>query len=828
MNRSYKIWNILFLILFAVSLLSAQNAYVPGTERGDPAKRAKGQMEGNRIRTTIHNFLFTGRTGGEFPFAVQTPYEWPKNTGKVYLALTGLFTGAEVTDNQGEIKRIVVAPTFRTSPEGKSWNFEPVAGYFNDQREERTIATSVDQTTWPDFWPDRLQDDVDPGWRGSWNGFFGKNIFNADQEMFYRASDDGYDRYPNYFPDSTDLTRKGLGFIVDVRVLTWSQVLVEDVLYVLHTVKNDGTKDLAKVGVTLWFADFVGGNGDADDDISEFDLIEDILWARDADHRAPDFGADPVGIVAVSFLETPGNAVDRIDNDGDGEEFGPKVDPAWLESEISDNLVDDNGNGLIDENETHIPFDIQVGVTYADYIDQNGNGETGSPVVTQGMVSLAQSDNFNRWPVNPENDPIQNGKVHLLMVEDDDIGNAYKDMIDNSGNGEEGSPTITQDMINEAASDAPYFRYQVPGTNIILFDVKSEDLDKPYADGVDNDNNGAVDEGIDEGIDELVDERRDNGIDEDGDWDPLRDDVGLDGVANTGDEGEGDGKPTSGARFGLPGEPNIDVTDVSETDVIGLTNAQKNPKEGIPNSDDTFWSRFMTPGSFFSPFPVLEGDFDLWVSSGFFPLKSGQSEPISMAILLANGPVPDPDGVSRKNEILRKRVRAQETYNNDYQFASAPLTPTLTAVPGDNKVTLYWDDVAESSFDAFINSIGGVGNDFEGYRIYRSSDPAFEDSDQITDGFGNIQFKTPIAIFDKDNGINGFDSVGLDGVKFYLGDDTGLKHSFVDSTVQNGFTYYYALTSFDFGFPAGQILPSESPIRVSLQADGSVISVTYG
>ncbi len=57
---------------------------------------------------------------------------------------------------------------------------------------------------------------------------------------------------------------------------------------------------------------------------------------------------------------------------------------------------------------------------------------------------------------------------------------------------------------------------------------------------------------------------------------------------------------------------------------------------------------------------------------------------------------------SEKQRYLRKKSRAQETYNNDYQFADAPLTPKLTAIPGDNRVTLYWDDVAETSFDRYI------------------------------------------------------------------------------------------------------------------------------
>lgn len=833
MNRFYK--HVLYVMMFILSssFVFGQNGHVPGKERGDASKRAKGQMEGNKIRTTIHNFLFTGRTGGEFPISVQTPYEWPKNTGKVYLALTGLFAGGEVTDNNGEVQKIVVAPNYKTSPEGKSWNFEPAPGYYNDLRSERTIATSVDETTWPEFWPDRLNDELDPGWKNSWNGYFGKNRFNADQEMFYRASDDGYDRYVNYFPDTTDLSRKGLGLVVDVRALTWSQVLVEDVMYVLHTIKNDGTKDIDKFAVSLWFADFVGGNGDSQDDVSEFDLIEDILWARDTDHRAPDFGSDPVGIVAVTLLETPGNAVDRIDNDGDSPENGPLVTQEMLAGEIADNLIDDNANGLVDENETHIPFGTQTGVTYADGIAQvvntawsstsyNFKVEKNSPLVTQAMIDVA---NNNTWKLWPPLDDFQNGQVHLIGVESDDLGMAFKDYIDNDEDGEENSPVITQNMITQAAQDAPYFRYRV-NSNIILYNVLQNTLGKKYADGIDNDNNGAIDEGIDDGIDVLIDERRDDGIDNDYDWNPVTDDVGLDGVSDTGDDGENDGKPSSGARFGLPGEPSVDVTDVSETDVIGITNAQKTGAEGVPNSDAVFWFKFMIPGKFFSPFPVLTGEYDLWVSSGFFPLKAGQSEPISMAVLLANGPVPDPDGQFRKNEILRKRVRAQETYNNDYQFANAPLTPTVTAVAGDNKVTLYWDDIAESSFDSYINNIGGIGDDFEGYRIYRSSDPAFEDAEQITNGYGNVQFKLPIAIFDKEDGIFGFDPVGIDGVKYQLSWDvtkeSGLQHSFIDSTVKNGFTYYYAVTSFDFGYSAGQIIPSESPIRISLQADGSV------
>jgi hypothetical protein len=798
-------------------------------------------MEGNQIRTTVFNYGMTGREAG-VPIYEQTPYEWPKNTGQVYLAVAGILVGAEVVDNLGQTLHIVSRCHYLNSPTGQTWNFEPVPGYYNEQNPEG-FATSNDPSTWPGSWPDKLNDETDPGWPGKWNGYFGKDIFNADQEMYFHSSDNNYDRYANYFPDTTDLTRKGLGLILDVRVMAWSQILVQDALFLLFKIKNDGTEPLNKVGVTILWADFVGGEGQGN--LSEFDLINDIAWSRNADNRSPDpnFGNDPVGIVAGAFLETPGNAVDRIDNDGDSPEAGPKVSPEMLVGESDDAIprndprrtdgADNNGNGLIDENKTHIAFQDQIGVSYQDGIGQlidpnyyieypRFRREEGNPLVTQQMINESAGDLWKRWPPNPETDPLQNGQIHLILVEADDLGLSFKDYIDNDLNGEEGSPAITQEMIDAAAGDS-YNRYRV-NSEIILYNVTQSALGMLYADGIDNDDNGAVDENIDEGLDVMIDEARNDGIDNDGDWDPLTDDVGLDGVAETGDEGEDDGMPTSGSRFGLPGEPNIDVTDVSETDQIGITGSFYEPSSSWIDSktDDEIWANFLIPGNYFDPNLTEEGDYNLYVSSGLFPLQPGQSEPISLAVILANGPVLDPNGTIRKQAVLEKRLRAQETYNNDYQFANAPYTPKLTAIAGDDKVTLYWDDEAESSFDDYIANIGGNGNDFEGYRIYRASDPAFLDSKVITNAQGTPTYLLPIAQFDLEDGIVGYDSLDFEGVKFYLGDDTGLQHSWVDTDVDNGFTYYYAITSYDFGYDEGGITPSECNINISLKPDGTV------
>ena len=93
------------LIICCTSVLTFSQ-HVPSNERGDDRFRSTGQMEGNKVRTTIHNFGVAGRTTGAVPFDVMTPFEWPKNTGKVYLAHTALFVGGEVVDNEGATRRI--------------------------------------------------------------------------------------------------------------------------------------------------------------------------------------------------------------------------------------------------------------------------------------------------------------------------------------------------------------------------------------------------------------------------------------------------------------------------------------------------------------------------------------------------------------------------------------------------------------------------------------------------------------------------------------------------------------------------------------------------
>ena len=176
------------------------------------------------------------------------------------------------------------------------------------------------------------------------------------------------------------------------------------------------------------------------------------------------------------------------------------------------------------------------------------------------------------------------------------------------------------------------------------------------------------------------------------------------------------------------------------------------------------------------------------------------------------------------DDLFLKKKTVQSIYNANYQFAKPPNKPTIKAVAGDHKVTLYWDNAAELTWDAFYQRYS-----FEGYRVYRSTESNFVADMTVTDAYGTPTYRVPIAQYDLIDGIKGLAAIGINGAYFNLGDDSGLQHSFVDSTVQNGQTYYYAVTAYDAGYSttniAGQLTgipPSETTAIIKVDVNGNV------
>jgi hypothetical protein len=171
-----------------------------------------------------------------------------------------------------------------------------------------------------------------------------------------------------------------------------------------------------------------------------------------------------------------------------------------------------------------------------------------------------------------------------------------------------------------------------------------------------------------------------------------------------------------------------------------------------------------------------------------------------------------------EQDILRNKNTVQKIYNSNYNFAVSPEKPKLQAVAGDRKVTLYWDTKAEESYDRFLKEY-----DFEGYKIYRATDPGFEDSGTITDGYGYPRYKQPLAIYDKVDSVFGFFPLTYGtGVQFNLGSETGLVHTYVDSPLVNGRQYFYAVTAYDKGNIEKNIAPSETNMYVTIDRAGRI------
>ena len=328
---------------------------------------------------------------------------------------------------------------------------------------------------------------------------------------------------------------------------------------------------------------------------------------------------------------------------------------------------------------------------------------------------------------------------------------------------------------------------------------------QPY-DNLDNDNDG------------MVDESQDNGIDEDGDWNVEKHDVGIDGVPNTGDEGEDDGVPTPGDPFDLrlPGEPNIDWTDLDESDMVGLTGFASPPftSQNRISNDQFIFENYLTAGVFDTANSVQAGDYIFIYSSGPINLPAGEARRFSIALIVGQD----------YDDLTLNAITAQDIYKKNYQFAKPPEKPNVTAVPGDEKVTLYWDDIAEYSFDPITETY-----DFEGYVIYRSTDPSFLDQQTITDANGSRFLFEPLktvdgasAKFDLINDYFGLSSIEFTGrgVKYNLGENSGLRHVFVDSNnVVNGQTYYYAVVSYDHGDAELVVAPAECSKTITVNPE---------
>ncbi|MFL3014982.1 MAG: hypothetical protein ACJZ2B_04205 [Candidatus Neomarinimicrobiota bacterium] len=743
--------NAFLLICFSLNFLLASSP------KGNSLARAKNDHSGNKIRTTFYNYGLVGRWSNE---PEDIGGEWPINSGHEYIGDVGHMVGTEFVNLDNIKKKSVITID---SPRGSEfnldthWGWEPLSGYSNPDTPLVAMShmgpsedDNANVNTWPDQWADKLDDPLDPGWAGSWNGYFGKDQKNAEQESYF-VMDDAQDAEFFYYPDSNDLERRGMGLRCTQRGLQWNHILAEDVLFWLYDIKNISDYDMEKMVFGYIVGTITGGDGDSGDDWADFEKSDDIAFSydngTDLETGLGGIGASgwsPVGLAGYAFLESPGNPYDGIDNDGDGS----------------------NGTGLTLSEEVFSSRSYGVGDTVV-VIDYQSYERTLVPMSSDGIIIY------------------KSNSEHLFMP-GDVLEEIPRNLIDDNLNG----------LIDENNGASIEFAPGIFEDTYLYFDALSGEGLKyiDYFSGIGSSN-------------ALIDESREDGIDNDGDWNIATDDVGIDGMPGSGDLGEGDGLPTSGMGTELPGEPNIDKTDVDESDQIGLSSFYYFNFGVGPQMDDDprLWEE-MLPGYFNNS--ISNTDADFLFSSGYFPLKKDLTERFSIALLFGDN-LPD---------LVRNKQTVQTIYNQNYNFAKAPDLPSVWAYSGDGYVTLYWDDNAELSVDRI------TGDDFEGYKIYKATDTQFTDAGVVTDAFGTAKFNIPIKQYDKVNEYQDFYPGHVDGIQFYLGNNSGLVHSWTDTNVINGHRYFYAVTAYDHGSIEKEILPAETSKFVTMNRGGKVIT----
>jgi len=763
-----KIFKYFILLSFVISL------QVIAQGKGDATLRKIGFHTGNRVGISFYN---DGAITG-FRQGVDIRGEWPLGSGENYIGDVTPLIGVEFTNTNGKTLQSVTisrGPRNRQGDErhptaGYFWGWDPIPGFLNSNGE--SVAMSHLQNSWPlSGWADPggfpdVVNYVDADGNTEWWGYFGRGLMQADQESYFVADDQNDDEFNGV----------NAGYEATLWIPDSNDVLRHG-MGLQYIQRGFQWSSFLAEDVVFWLMD-IRNEGTSNYRRADFGTVVGTLAGGDGD------SGDDLGSFDASKSITYSWDSDGIGNKG--QEVG-YVGYAYLESP---------GN----------PFDG---------IDNDGDSQDpNSPV-----FEFADFDTLQIVP-------YQAGDIVILINEETYERSSYTlgtlpDTVYSLG-----EMIIVEDGVGLREGHIASIvngRVSIP--------------DSTAYDGIDNDLDGLVDENealhltsreireqdplkyvnyfTGEGTDDLlIDEKRDNDIDEDGDWASDSDDLGQDGLGPDDDnypgkdEGEGDGFPTQG-------EPNFGRTDPDESDQIGLTAFNFFSISASPDmsNDSLLWTR-MTPGRF-DVIPPIPQDGDFIFASGYFPLLAQKVERFSEALLFGE----DLKDIQSNQKIV------QQIYNSGYKFPQPPRKPDITITQDDGNVVIYWDNGPSLRSKDFITK----KRDFQGYKIYRTTDAGFRDARTITNAFGVLSFDKPILQVDLVDSINGFfypsesmlEQVG--GTTYYLGDNTDIINRFVDSTVTSGVTYYYAVCAYDSGEEDLEIFPSENSKFIFREPSGNII-----
>ena len=365
-------------------------------------------MNGNRIAVELYNY--GGIAPGYDALRAVNNLVW-RNLDYAFQFCP--IVGASVPDAWVPGKRLHIVsdalwdyPNLReVNPTGDTlWQWQPIPGYA-DPAQKYMASNPADDTNGdgkPDSWP-RTWYNPSTG-KYVWPGFLSQDVMSSDLEVFW-AMDDRFNTEFQYFPFLADSTRKGIGVQVDGRAFQWSNALAENTIFFVYTVTNTSDKHLDSVYFGIYGDPDLGGGAPENTDdngyfVPPYDTTgrldgvpiysRSMVYFWDPDMK----GARglPLGFVGCKYLESPGNPVNTIDDDGDGviderQDDGIDNDHDWsiLEDDIGidgvpntqdqgeGNGVPDAGRRLVDGTQDPLyPGEPNFELTDLDESDQIG------------------------------------------------------------------------------------------------------------------------------------------------------------------------------------------------------------------------------------------------------------------------------------------------------------------------------------------------------------------------------------------------------------------------------------------------------------------------
>jgi len=310
LNKNPKLLHhLLYIFIFVTIAFSQDSIYydlsgqfnfdkitMPDTVASGIEFRSRNVLDKNNIRITFDNTGHFGSFKGDQSLVYRG--EWPKNSGIVSIGSFNFYIGTKINDlNKGLVPVFVVSPGWDASRyphDSLGWPLvlEPISGFQNPLNS--LTAVSDNPNTWPHSFG--------KNWLGDTTGI----TIKTAQEAFFIVDDANVKRFA-FYPDSTDISRAGLGLQVALNYKTWDNMILEDMVFMEYSIKNISTSNYTEVimGFDLGASSGanIGSNNDWLDDNHSYSLIENMAYAFDNDNIGTG-GFSPVPYLGFVFIDT--------------------------------------------------------------------------------------------------------------------------------------------------------------------------------------------------------------------------------------------------------------------------------------------------------------------------------------------------------------------------------------------------------------------------------------------------------------------------------------------------------------------------------------------